>query len=466
MAEINVRDFGAAGSGSVDDWQAFHDALAALESEGGGTLYVPTGVYPLGRHDTASALWIKSNKPIRVRGDGQGASVIQMLAGSYVGDFYLFRCETAGFELTDLTLDGNKQNIPTSDEQTHLLHVLDSKHVVARNVEFRSSRGDGIKVFGSGGSTGKITDDVSVGDCVFRDNRRSGITIQRALQNVRIHGCLFTGTSDQDIDFEPSGGPGPRQIVIKGNIFQRTLGATPASVTLSGDVPDRSDSVVFEGNIIAGGMLSAVHAKNLIISNNVITPPPGKRCIEITRDVENILIEGNLLSNAGAEGIIISAAAGQAQPADIIIRGNRVTTSAFSGICLESVAGAVVSGNRVTDPTGIGFDGIRARATLAGAPCRNIQIDGNSIEGFSVGVKVTAQNADCLDISVALNNIANRFGAANKKGVVFETLALPSTFKCLRVGAVGNHAGAGIFYPLVGLTGVPGQSVEGNVVPV
>lgn len=42
---LNLRDFGAVGDGVADDAQAFRDALDALATAGGGTLFIPEGKY-------------------------------------------------------------------------------------------------------------------------------------------------------------------------------------------------------------------------------------------------------------------------------------------------------------------------------------------------------------------------------------------------------------------------------------
>src|SRR5688572_30822296 len=44
---LNLRDFGAVGDGVTDDGPALQQALNALASSGGGTLFVPAGHYAL-----------------------------------------------------------------------------------------------------------------------------------------------------------------------------------------------------------------------------------------------------------------------------------------------------------------------------------------------------------------------------------------------------------------------------------
>jgi hypothetical protein len=77
-ASFNVKSFGAKGDGSTNDKAAFDAAFAAIQSAGGGSLYVPTGQYVYNSSssflDTQTFTGETSN--VIVFGDGPGASVI------------------------------------------------------------------------------------------------------------------------------------------------------------------------------------------------------------------------------------------------------------------------------------------------------------------------------------------------------------------------------------------------------
>ena len=82
--------------------------------------------------------------------------------------------------------------------------------------------GDGVAIaplagaFG-GGEEASVVDIVG---CKFLECHRSGVRNQRSAEFVRIHDCLFAGTKDQDIDFEPTGdelASGPRRFSIMRN---------------------------------------------------------------------------------------------------------------------------------------------------------------------------------------------------------------------------------------------------------
>jgi hypothetical protein len=63
---ISVKDFGAVGDGTTDDTTAINNAIAAIASPAGGTIYFPSGNYKI----TSTITW--SNKPVTLSGDGCG----------------------------------------------------------------------------------------------------------------------------------------------------------------------------------------------------------------------------------------------------------------------------------------------------------------------------------------------------------------------------------------------------------
>jgi hypothetical protein len=98
------------------------------------------------------------------------------------------------------------------------------------------------------------------------------VSNQRSAEFVKIHQCYFEGTSDQDIDFEPTGaelGSGPRRYSIIGNTMVRSGNA--ASVTLSGvsgDIPARDN--IFAFNQIYGGRVGMVDTEHVLIVGNYV----------------------------------------------------------------------------------------------------------------------------------------------------------------------------------------------------
>ena len=63
---VSVKDFGAVGDGTTDDTTAINNAIAAIASPAGGTVYFPSGNYKI----TSTITW--SNKPLTLSGDASG----------------------------------------------------------------------------------------------------------------------------------------------------------------------------------------------------------------------------------------------------------------------------------------------------------------------------------------------------------------------------------------------------------
>ena len=224
-------------------------------------------------------------------GDGPG-SVIRMFGSGRGGDWSLIHIggNADNVVVRDLYLDGNDldgsdDGVTNVDEQTHLIRIGRSGTSPggARNVKIvlctlARAHGDGVAILPAGnapdgtGGDGEIVSDVQIAYCKFLDNNRSGISNQRFTERIQILHNHFEGTSDQDIDFEPTTGTldsGPRGYLIIGNVFRHSTKAV--SVTLSGvgpDIPALRNTFAY--NQIYGGNLGMHDAENTSVIGNYI----------------------------------------------------------------------------------------------------------------------------------------------------------------------------------------------------
>ena len=117
MADLvfNVRDYGAKGDGSTLDTAAIQRALDAAHAAGGGTVYIPAGVYIV--HSASGeasdgALQIRSG--VTLMGDGMGQSSLKVMDGEDSKITGIVRTPsgevTTNVVIRDLTIDGNHQN--------------------------------------------------------------------------------------------------------------------------------------------------------------------------------------------------------------------------------------------------------------------------------------------------------------------------------------------------------------------
>lgn len=182
----------------------------------------------------------------------------------------------------DLYLDGAASTLSDLDtgQHTHTIQVGgmntggSAHRVRILDCTMTDMDGDGVALAALAGAFG-AGDEVSVVDiigCKFLDCRRSGISNQRSGEFVRIHNCLFEGTTDQDIDFEPTGAElasGPRRYSIMENTVIHSSAA--AAITLSGvsgDIPAKDN--IFAYNHIYGGRVGMVDTQHVQIIGNDI----------------------------------------------------------------------------------------------------------------------------------------------------------------------------------------------------
>jgi hypothetical protein len=207
---VNVRDYGAKGDGTTDDYAAIQRAVAKINALGGGTLVFPKGVYWVGQHKISgggSANSVTNFNFTTSTGlviDGQG-SVINM-DGSFTrtADYtivpygtYSYQ-DTVGFSFTDvrnltirdLEINGNSQNtvhvaaMEGGSTGIYLIHVLGA---TLSNVYVHHYPTDGMQISNNAG--GFISRNVTVVGSRFDYNGRLGAAI------TGLRGGTFTGTS-------------------------------------------------------------------------------------------------------------------------------------------------------------------------------------------------------------------------------------------------------------------------------
>jgi hypothetical protein len=291
---VNVRDFIACKVG--DDWApAFKKAIQfAVENKRGG-VFVPSDPEPYlvakpEPDDGPMSIDLCEKRDFALVGDGPG-SVIRMFGSGRNSDWSMIHIggNADNLVVRDLYLDGNDlpglEGVTNVAEHTHLIRIGRSAVSAggARNVKIlrctlARAHGDGVAILPAGdapdgaGGGGEIVSDVQIAHCSFISNNRSGISNQRFTERIQILYNHFEGTSDQDIDFEPTTGTldsGPRGYLIMGNVFVHST--EPASVTLSGvgpNIPALRNTFAY--NQIYGGGLGMLQAENTSIVGNHI----------------------------------------------------------------------------------------------------------------------------------------------------------------------------------------------------
>lgn len=166
---VSVKDFGAVGDGTTDDYTAFSACIDALVTAGGGTMYVPSGTY---RIKTRLAKNISGQQSICIVGDGARVSVLDWSdAGGAGGVFFNSTTTTAnqkptfsfsniGF-VTSIDNAGPAIRCDWYDAATLDPTIIISNVFIGQNVDRTSDTGSGygywsIGVHGVNARVGRI----------------------------------------------------------------------------------------------------------------------------------------------------------------------------------------------------------------------------------------------------------------------------------------------------------------------
>jgi parallel beta-helix repeat protein len=238
--------------------------------------------------------------------------------------------------------------------------LVAQSNTVYENLEIGPCGGHGIMVFNQTNVTIRNVRITNVGNV---NGNAAGITVQQST-NVHISDSVITDTARQLVIFNNSNGGSVRRVNVG------VADSWPNKVGWDGLSSYSSDNILFEGNEIRGGDLSAGCAvivdgnggDDNIIRNNTVSHM--RNCgIAIADGFRNV-IEGNHISNlkggGGDVGIYVWEQYAPTSCADNIVRNNTVVHyNPFwnAGNCARTV----ITGNswQVVQPPSTGDGGIR-----------------------------------------------------------------------------------------------------------
>lgn len=322
---FNVRDFGALGDGINNDRSALQSALDAAFQAGGGTVFIPKGVYAIAPEiatkATYAGLQVRDN--VHILGDGMGETIIKVMDGYTGGMTGIVRTpyggNTENVSIRDLTIDGNRH-----------------------------------------ATTGKI-DGFFTG---FIPGNPNGFDKNITVDRVEIKDCSGYGFDPHETTFD---------LVIRNSVSHGN--------GLDGFVADFLVNSIFENNVAFN---NGRHGFNIVTSTNDfilrgnVAYGNGSTGATIQRgsgDIPwptNVLIEGNRFYNNAREGVVIKMST------HVTLHDNDIFGNGSNGVRIQGGSHNLIEQNRIFNNSQIGngrFDEVRIEG--------NDDTDGASLQAYA-----------------------------------------------------------------------------------
>ena len=385
---FNVRQFGAKGDGSSDDLAAFRAAIAAINAQGGGTLFVPPGTYALDIIHTAP---LDLTKTIQLCGNltivMTPKTVIQVSGSWSAGKYYtVFGIFGSGLysDANNISIYGNGASIvgvnPNQANDPAVVHGLlfndeTTENITVRDLTVRdcgtNAKFNGIRGF--------------VVNCQFLNGNNNCVAVTDASDWV-YDGCTFSGCTapaggncvQAGIDLEPNTGEEVKRIKIvnctasgngkKGIYFQQGAGTSSEIVVANCDIRDnadyglaivgtdanRSTDNVVSGNRFTGNGTSGVtNASSMLLGyvrggsvvGNVVNGNSTSYGIRLTYCEQVSIAGGNTVNGCGGSTNV--AAITLVSCRNTHVTGNSVTNGAENAVYINGGSNVIVSDNHI-----------------------------------------------------------------------------------------------------------------------
>lgn len=344
---------------------AFDLAAAAALAVGGGTVYVPRGVFYVTRSLAGPWCVDVPGDNLTYVGAGQQASVVRMLAGQPATSTVMFRVNgRTGVKFQAMTLDGNwgaTVGVTTTqaginqdtqlDPQNHLVMLRGADDVVITDVLFTQAYGDAVWMGqNANDDLTDITRNATVQECTFYICARNAVTFGAAVHRVFVDRCSMSVIFTTCVDAEPQGlYDGAREVVITRNAMDGWWNGQDFNLLISvvGGFPTAANMSAaarawrIEDNVIHGS-INVFSASDVVIARNTITTDFSSAALSVAPILidhwcDDVTVEDNYIydntpvsvasgdPHNGAIAVQLYASGdNNQQPAGVRIKGNRI----------------------------------------------------------------------------------------------------------------------------------------------
>lgn len=271
---FNLKEYGATGDGVTDDGPALVAAIAALNANGGGTLYVPAGTYRVLNTNTTRRLTTNAS----IVGDGPNVSVFNYIDYNSPGtrrDF--LTCSLADLDITlkNFGIIGDWGDGGNYDQQSHLIGLNTFGNLVLDSLHLSKSRYFAAAI--GNAASGTPCNSVIATNCRIEQCLGDGISTRNAKVLIASNNYFF-GVNDDAIAYhviDAETSPINYSATISGNVLVQSQGITclgAKHTTISGNSITRASyrAITVQGPGTSGFPEGNTPLFSINISDNIV----------------------------------------------------------------------------------------------------------------------------------------------------------------------------------------------------
>lgn len=405
----NVVDYGAVPNDGKDDTKAIQAALDAAYAAGGGTVYIPTGLYTVHGDGNPSDGGLLVRDHITVSGDGMGQTILQLGADQVESVTGIIRTPdgvpTGYVTVQNLSIDGNRRQTSAPHvigffTGTHPGSKLQAHDITVQNVEIYNDSGYGFDPH-------EQTRNLTMTNNVAHDNGLDGFAFDYQIgatisgnvsYNNDRHGFnIVTQTHDTTFSDNQAYGNGGAGVVVQRGTYNVP---SPYNVTIKGG---SSHDNAAQGLLIKTANYVTVDGAN--ISNNGLTG------IEIDGG-QNNLIENSTISNNSTtkpgsyDGVLIRNYVDNVYNQTYVSQYNTIQDNTISGFHNHGIEEWSDGSNHDSFIHNL-ISGTNRAPIVVGSSTTTVQLD-DTIDATKYG----ATPGDATDDTAAINSAIAAMSAA------------------------------------------------------